>query len=308
MGELFAPFTRVAAVNPYAVAPTIRTAAELVTPDARNRMLADPYTRFLVARDQVNQGAALILTSLAQAQRLGIPAANIVYLHGHADAVERDLLDRPDLGRSPAAIEAIQAALDQAGIGIPQVSHLDLYSCFPIAVFNVMDAFGLAADDPRGLTVTGGLPFFGGAGNNYAMHGIAGIVRAVRRAPGSYGMATANGGILSKYSVGIYSTTPREFAGVAGQLGGRGSSGAAARRYGGRVVVDTCTVVYEAGMPVRGIVVGVLPSGDRVLATTEHASSIHALLGEHPRGLELDIDVDLATDRNTARLSRINES
>ncbi len=289
MGELFAPFTRIAAANPYAVAPTERTAGELVTPDERNRMLADPYTRFLVARDQVNQGAAVILTSVGEARRLGIPDSRLVYLHGHADAVERDLLDRPDLARSPASIEAIRSALDQAGIGIPQVRHLDLYSCFPIAVFNVTDAFGLGADDPRGLTVTGGLPFFGGAGNNYAMHGIVGIVRAVRADPGGYGMATANGGIMSKYSVGVYSTVPREFAGVGSVLGGRGSSGAPGRRYAGRVVVDTCTVVFEAGMPVRGIVVGVLPSGDRLLATTQDGATIGALLGEHPRGLAMDV-------------------
>ena len=40
-------------------------------------------------------------------------------------------------------------------------------------VFNICDGMGIAPDDPRGLTLTGGLPFFGGAGNNYSMHGVA---------------------------------------------------------------------------------------------------------------------------------------
>jgi acetyl-CoA C-acetyltransferase len=56
--------------------------------------------------------------------------------------------------------------------------------------------------------VTGGLPFFGGPGNNYVTHAIAEIVNRVRAAPGSYGLVTANGGPLTKQSAGLYSTTP----------------------------------------------------------------------------------------------------
>ena len=61
MGALFAPFTDVAARNPFSAAPLRRSADELVTITERNRMIADPYPRFLVARDQVNQGAAVLL-------------------------------------------------------------------------------------------------------------------------------------------------------------------------------------------------------------------------------------------------------
>ena len=32
---------------------------------------------------------------------------------------------------------------------------------------------GIDGDDPRGLTLTGGLPYFGGPGNSYSLHGIA---------------------------------------------------------------------------------------------------------------------------------------
>ena len=95
-----------------------------------------------------------------------------------------------------------------AGIGAGDLATIDLYSCFPVAVFNICDGLGLPPDDPRGLTVTGGLPFFGGAGNNYSMHAIAETVQRARADPGSYGFVGANGGIMSKYSVGIYSTTP----------------------------------------------------------------------------------------------------
>ncbi|NED69845.1 acetyl-CoA acetyltransferase, partial [Streptomyces sp. SID10244] len=64
-------------------------------------------------------------------------------------------------------------ALDVAEIGLDDVSFVDIYSCFPIAVSNVIDPLGITGDDARGLTLTGGLPFFGGPGNNYSLHAIA---------------------------------------------------------------------------------------------------------------------------------------
>ncbi|MFI5841617.1 acetyl-CoA acetyltransferase [Catenuloplanes sp. NPDC051500] len=208
MGALLAQFTRVAAGHPHAAAPTVRTAAELVTLTPANRMIADPYPRYLVSRDKVNQGAAVLLASAGAARRHSIPQDRWVFLHGHADLRERDVLDRPDLSAYPAAVAAVRHALDQAGLDLADLGVLDLYSCFPIAVFAVCDGLGLPADDPRGLTVTGGLPFFGGPGNNYSLHAIAEVVRRLRRAPGTFGLVGANGGFLSKYSVGVYSTVP----------------------------------------------------------------------------------------------------
>lgn len=208
MGALFEPFTETAAQNPYAAAPVKRTIDELSTVTTRNRMVAEPYPRFLVARDQVNQGAAVLLTSVGAAQELGIPHSKWVFLHGHADLREQNVLGRVDLAQAPALVCAAEHALEVAGIGVDELTTIDLYSCFPIAVSVVADGLGLQADDPRGLTVTGGLPFFGGAGNNYSMHAIAETVDRLRGTPGSYGFVGANGGTLSKYSAAVYSTVP----------------------------------------------------------------------------------------------------
>ncbi|WP_067650582.1 acetyl-CoA acetyltransferase [Nocardia harenae] len=209
MGALFAPFTAVAAANPLSAAPQRRSAEELVTRTERNRPIADPYPRFLVARDQVNQAAAVLLTSVRTAERLGVDPARWVFLHGQADLRERPLLERAELGSAPSAVAAVEHALAVAGVSLSDIGFFDFYSCFPIAVSNITDAIGLSPDDPRGLTLTGGLPFFGGAGNNYSMHAIAEAVGRVRGAPGSRALVSANGGVLSKTSVGIYSTTPR---------------------------------------------------------------------------------------------------
>jgi len=161
MGELFAPFTKVAAGNPFAAAPVERTVDELITVSERNRMISEPYPRLLVARDQVNQGAAALLMSVEPARRLGVPEENWVYLHGHADLEEQPLL-HPDLAHAPSTVVAVREALAMAGIGVDEVATFDLYSCFPVPVFNICDPMGIAPDDPRGLTLTGGLPFFGG--------------------------------------------------------------------------------------------------------------------------------------------------
>ncbi len=206
MGELFAPLSQVAAGNPLAAAPVARTPDDLATATPENRLVADPYPRSLVARDLVNQAAALVLTTVESARRLGIAEDRWVFLHGHADLVERTLLERPDLGASPAAVAAIGAALEQAGVTIDDVDAMDLYSCFPIAVSVVADAFGLSADDPRGLTLTGGLPYFGGPGNSYSTHAIAEAVARARG--GATVLVGANGGIISKYSAGVYAADP----------------------------------------------------------------------------------------------------
>src|SRR3984893_17733086 len=211
MGELFAPFTKVAAENPFAAAPVERSVEQLITVTERNRMISEAYPRLMVARDQVNQGAAALLMSVEAARKLGVPEENWVYLHGRADLEERSLLERPDLGHAPSAVMAVREALAVGGIGINDIATFDLYSCFPVPVFNICAGMGIAPGDPRGLTLTGGLPFFGGAGNNYSMHGVAETIAKTRSAPGQFGLVGANGGIMSKYSVGVYSATPAEW-------------------------------------------------------------------------------------------------
>lgn len=211
IGELFAPFTKVAAANPHAASREVRSAEELATVTDRNRIVAEPYARMTIAKDQVNQGAAIILASAKKARELGVPEDRWVHIHAVTTANELKVLRRPDLSRSLAAIASIEQALELSGRGIAELSYLDLYSCFASPVFNITDHFDLAYDDPRGLTLTGGLPFFGGAGNNYSSHAIAEAVARCRSDRGAYALVGANGGVLSKYATGIYSTEPADW-------------------------------------------------------------------------------------------------
>ncbi len=287
MGELFAPFTKVAANNPFAAAPVERTVDELITVTDSNRMIAEPYPRLLVARDQVNQGAAVLLMSVEAARRLGVPEEKWMYLHGHVDLEEQALLQRPDLGHAPSAVMAVREALEMAGIGIDDVATFDLYSCFPVPVFNICDGMGIAPDDPRGLTLTGGLPFFGGAGNNYSMHAVAETVARMRSMPGRFGLVGANGGVLSKYSVGVYSTTPAAWkpdrnAELQAQVGAWPTR-AVTENADGTGTVETYTVRRD-GERATGIVIGRLDDGSRFLSTTEDDELIALLIDGDPLG------------------------
>ncbi|MFO6446228.1 acetyl-CoA acetyltransferase [Erythrobacter sp. NE805] len=213
IGRLFAPFTRVAAANPHSAAPVARTAEDLATVTDRNRIVAEPYPRMTVARDQVNQAAAVIVASAGLARELGVPEDKWVHIHAVTAATELKLSERPDLAGNPASLASVDAALARAGKGMADIRYIDFYSCFAIPVFNQCDHFGLSVDDPRGLTLTGGLPFFGGAGNNYSAHAIAEAVQRVRGDRGSYALVGANGGWMSKYATGIYSTQPADWSG-----------------------------------------------------------------------------------------------
>jgi acetyl-CoA C-acetyltransferase len=287
MGRLFAPFTEAAAANPHAMSPEARTVEDLATVTAENRLTSDPYPRRMVARDQANQGAAVLMTSVGRARALGVPEDRWVYLHGGADVKERTVMERQDLSKSPASALACRQAMDGAGIELADLGRFDLYSCFPIAVFNICDALGLAPDDPRGLTLTGGLPYFGGAGNNYSMHAIASMVRALRTAPGSSGLVGANGGFLSKYSVGVYSTRPAEWRAFDSAPLQREVEGwaapALAPSYSGEGEVETYTIDYAGPQP-RGVIVGRTPDNARFAALADDEAIVRRLIAEEPLG------------------------
>jgi acetyl-CoA C-acetyltransferase len=278
IGRLFAPFSQVASANPLASTRVERSASDLATVSSENPLISDPYTRWVVAREKVNLGAAVLLMSVEAARAAGVPEEKWVYLHGYADGAELPFLERPDLSTGPVAVRAARQALAMAGIGPDDLTAFDLYSCFAIPVFNITDALGVALDDPRGLTVTGGLPFFGGPGNNYSMHAVAAMVERMRAQPGGFGFVGANGGAMHKYSVGIYSSTPAAWPGEATPLVDDGERLPVVREAEGSAVVETYTYGSQAGSEI-GTVIGRLDgSGARFVAHVANDDPLFDLL------------------------------
>lgn len=275
LGKLFAPFTEVAAGNPEAWFPIKRTPEELVTVTDRNRMVGFPYPKYLNAIMEVDQSAGVIITSLAKARALGVAEDHMVFLHGCADA--HDLwfpLERQNYYSSPAMRLTGSSALDMAGITLNQISHFDLYSCFPSAVQIGAQELGLALDDPRGLTVTGGLPYAGGPGNNYAMHSVVTMVHKLRGRPQAYGLATANGWYLTKQSTGIYSAAKpdkpfeRDNSGaLQAEINGL-SHPTVIEKPSGPGTIETYTVIHGREGYMLGIVIGRDSEGRRFVAQT----------------------------------------
>lgn len=279
IGRLMAAFTEVAARNPYAQLPVARTADELITPTEDNRYIGYPYTKYLNSNMFVDQAAALLLMSSAAADRFGVPQAKRVYLHGAADTVEKILVSsRVNYWSSPAIRAGAAYALAMAGTDMAGIAHMDLYSCFPSAVEIAADMLGIAHDDPRGLTLTGGLPYFGGPGNNYSMHGIAEVAARCRAQLGARGLVFANGGYLTKHSFGVWSSAPRPFpeadpAAPQAALDSEPSPPFTETPHG-PATIETMTVIHDRGVPAFAIVVGRLDSsGHRFLAQVHEGAA-----------------------------------
>lgn len=295
IGKLFAPFTKVAAANPHSAAPVERTAEELATVTDRNRIVAEPYPRMTVARDQVNQAAAVIVASAGLARELGVPEEKWVHIHAVTAATELKLSQRPDLAGNPASLASVDAALARAGKAMADMRYIDFYSCFAIPVFNQRDHFGLSIDDPRGLTLTGGLPFFGGAGNNYSAHAIAEAVSRVRGDRGSFALVGANGGWMSKYATGIYSTQPVDWSGNDrfAMLPKATDKVPLAREPVGAATVETYTI-NRGPKGAEAIFIGRSDAGERVVGNADlsDAATAEAFESGAPFGKRLALTQD----------------
>ena len=116
--------------------------------------------------------------------------------------------EHPDLASSPAMKAASGEALRIAGASIlDDVAHLDLYSCFASSVHfaQVMRSVSTVSAIPRGLTVTGGLPYHGGPASGYLTHSIAAMVEQLRAEPEATGLVSGVGMHMTKHAFfGVY--------------------------------------------------------------------------------------------------------
>ncbi|MEL6567264.1 MAG: acetyl-CoA acetyltransferase [Pseudomonadota bacterium] len=269
MSALFEGFASVAASHPHSQFPVARSADWLATPSKENYELADPFLKWHVAQDAVNQGAAALLMSEAKADALGVPVAKRVYLHGGGEAGDQFLSERPRLDGSWAMDVALSRALESADKAADEIDLFDLYSCFPCAVFSACAALGLdPQSETRPLTITGGLPFFGGPGNNYSLHGIVSMAERLRAQPDAFGLVLANGGWMTKEAAGVYSTLrPTEFKAVEASATPPETVPIAADPGAG--TLETFTVVHGRNGPERGIAACRTDDGARFLAIAD---------------------------------------
>ena len=191
------------------------TTEQLVAEHESDYQITDIYRRWRVAQDAVDLGGAIILTSAGKARELGIAEDKMVWLAGAAEAAEPPLSQRDHIASPDAVGFTMHAALDQAGFAATDLGPVDIYSCFPCATFAAVDTLGDPARALGDYTLTGGLSFFGGPGNGYTIYSLAAMVEALRKDGSKPALITANGGVMSKQAVGVYTAQqpPRPWSG-----------------------------------------------------------------------------------------------
>ncbi len=301
ISELWSEMSAVASRNPHAWSRRKLTPEEIRTPSESNRMVSFPYPVLMTANIQTDQAAALVIASEEAARSAGVPRDRWVFpLCGSVASDHWYVSERYDLHSSPAIRLAGRTALGLAGRGIDDIAHVDLYSCFPSAVQIGAAELGL---DPleRPLTVTGGLSFAGGPGNNYVTHSIASMVEVLRQHPGSLGMVTALGWYLTKHAVGLYSTDPPG-GGYRWESPQAEVDALPSRQvvedHDGDVTVESYTVSYERdGTAAVGWFACMLPDGRRAWGRAADPVSLAEVTSREACGmrgrLRLDGDLEL---------------
>jgi acetyl-CoA C-acetyltransferase len=299
--RLWSRCSEVAATNPNAWIQKVFTPEEIAEPSPTNRMIGYPYTKLMNSNNAVEQGAGLIMCSVAAARSAGVPSDRWMFPLAGADAHDHWFIsNRADLHSSPAMRLAGGRALELAGVTADELAFVDLYSCFPSAVQIGADELGL--DIERPLTVTGGMSFAGGPWNNYPMHAIATMADRVREEPGSVGLCSGNGGYTTKHAFGVYSTTPPAEGYRHDDL--QAAVDATPRReaaddYDGPVEVETYTVMHDRdGAPETGLFALLTPDGGRCWGSTNDADTLVELEATECVGRQATLDPE-----GTARLS-----
>jgi len=282
---IWSGLSKVADANPDAWLHTPMEPDEILAATAANRFIAYPYRKFMVANSAVNQGAAVIITSLAEARRRGIPEERLVYIGPGAAAHEPDeILARDSYHDSPSMRVSIQKTLALNGVTTSDLDCVELYSCFPCVTKMARRILGWPLEKPH--SVYGGLTFGGGPIANCMMHAAACMVEKIRKGA-RRGLIFGNGGYATHNHSIILSRTPPE-GDVFPQSYDYQEEAERLRHpvpefladYTGPGTIETFTVIYDRqGAAMFGIVIARAPDGKRFICRVpkEDAAGIEFL-------------------------------
>lgn len=287
--------SQVAAQEPAAWLKVPVTAEAVATPDARNRIISWPYTKLMVANASVNQGAALIVTSLAKARELNIADSRLIYIGMGAAAHEADdPLARDRYDHSVSMEVALKGALAANRLEPHDLDLVELYSCFPCVPKMARRILDWPVDRPA--TCFGGLTFGGGPIANYMTHGAASMAARLRR-DGGTGLLFANGGYAThNHAIPLSSRPfpearfPHDYHRQGEATALRGTIPPIDDVREGPARIETYSLLYDrAGAPDHGVILARRPDGSRLIARIdgEDAALVALLTGarEEPIGM-----------------------
>jgi acetyl-CoA C-acetyltransferase len=278
-GEIWSRFSEVAAANGGAWIRKAATAGEIITPSEKNRPIAFPYNKLMVANASVNQGAGFIVASLAEARRLGVAEDRLIYVGMGAAAKEASsFLQRDRYDRSVSMETSIRRTLELNQMQGSDFDFVELYSCFPCVPKMARRILGWPVGKPA--TVFGGLTFGGGPIANYMSHAVVSMTEKLR-SEGRNGFLFANGGFATDNHCIVLSNQPIAAAHFPQNFDYQADADAAReavpeldKNYVGAGKLETYTLFYgRNGLPKGGAVVVLTPGGQRTLAHVDVADA-----------------------------------
>jgi acetyl-CoA C-acetyltransferase len=301
--ELLHKNAQVAATNPHAWFQDAPSAEAIGTVSADNRMIAYPYTKRMNAIMDVDQAAALVVVSDRYLEKTGQHDRAVAVLGGAGAEEIWNPIERPNFAKSLPMKEVFSWALESAGLSIDDIHAFDLYSCFPAPVQMALAALGVEVDDPRDFSITGGLAYAGGPGNNYVMHSLATAVSRIRENPNQPLLITGVGMANTKHSGTVLSSASNIPTNATGKTVYRLETGEVAtpvrEQASGSATIVTYTIEYDRDRAPHNVIYLLdNPDGSRSIANARDPQlAADALLGEDPIGrrgsLEWDAEDEL---------------
>lgn len=282
---IWSRFSEVAAANDGAWIRKPVSPNEILAIDARNRPIAFPYSKLMVANSSVNQGAGFIVASLAEAWRRGVSEDRVIHIGMGAAAKEPPSILQRDRYHGSVSMEvSIKRTLELNAMCADDFDCVELYSCFPCVPKMARRILGWPVDRPA--TMFGGLTFGGGPIANYMSHAIVSMVQRLRE-EGRYGFLFANGGFATDNHCIVLGSRPitaasfpQDFDFQADADAKRGPIPELDQDYTGTATIETYTIFYgRDGAPKAGVVVARTPAGARTLAHVDvHDAAMLAFL------------------------------
>jgi len=298
----------VAASNPNAWFQDAPSAADIATVTEDNRMIAYPYTKRMNAIMDVDQAAALVVVSDRYLETSGDRSRAAAILGGAGAEEVWNPIQRSSLSKCAAMQVAFSDALASAGLTPENVDAFDFYSCFPSPIQLALDALDIPTDDPRPFSITGGLAYAGGPGNNYVMHSLATALTHLREEPGHKLMITGVGMANTKHAATLLANSLHTPGGATGVTRYRVETGEqptpVAEQAQGRCSVVSYTVEYDReGVATNIIYILDTASGERAIANARSPDQdAEVLLRQDPVGKSGELTWDSAAQRQYFRL------
>lgn len=274
-GELQKRASEIASTNDFSWTKSSKDIDSIIIPSPKNKLIAWPYTKLMVANNNLNSGTAIIITSLGLANELGINPNKLIYIHAGGYASEPDSILERDSYYHSAAMEAVFDRLFKANkLTMNDITYTEIYSCFPCVTKIAKRIIHPPLN--QDLTVVGGMTFCRSQLSNFMSQAIVHMVRKLR-IKGTYGMLYGNGHYLTHAAGAIISTQrpSTNLLPINLDLQERadlrmGEIPDLIEQYEGVGIIETYTVVYDKNsIALFWIIVARTPKNKRFVAITK---------------------------------------